>query len=132
MITDVTHVTILVDETDEAIEWYTETLGFELRADEQFAPDMRWVTVAPEDGETELVLQAPNESYHGEERASEMRTQIGSGPMIVVSVDDCHDTVAALERRGATITRPPEEVPWGIHAIIQDLYGNPFNLVESH
>lgn len=131
MISDVTHATVLVEETDEAMEWYTETLGFELRADEEFTPGMRWVTVAPEGGNTELVLQEPNEEFHGGERAAEMRDQIGRAPTTVLAVDDCRATVAELEGKGVEITTPPEEVPWGVHANIVDLYGNPYNLVES-
>lgn len=60
MITGITHTTILVDDVDEAIAWYTNKLGFELRNDEEYAPDQRWVTVAPQQGTTELVLQTPN------------------------------------------------------------------------
>jgi catechol 2,3-dioxygenase-like lactoylglutathione lyase family enzyme len=42
MFTDLTHVTVLVDDQDEAIEYYTETLGFDLRADDAFDVGMRW------------------------------------------------------------------------------------------
>lgn len=131
MISDVTHVTVLVEDTNEAIEWYTNVLGLELRSDEAFAPGVRWVTVAPESGDTELVLQEPNEAFHGEERAAEMRTQIGEGTTTVLAVEDCRATVRELEDRGVEITTPPEEVPWGVHANAVDLYGNPYNLVEN-
>lgn len=132
MISRVTHVTVLVADIDEAIEWYTSTFGFELRNDEEFAPGMRWVTVAPADGETEIVLQEPSEAFHGEAPAAAMRERIGRGTMTVLAVDDCHETVDELDGRGVEITTEPEEVPWGIHAIIEDLYGNPYNLVEQH
>lgn len=41
MLTDVTHLTVIVEDTDEALEWYTETFGFETRSDEEFAPGIR-------------------------------------------------------------------------------------------
>jgi catechol 2,3-dioxygenase-like lactoylglutathione lyase family enzyme len=47
MISDQTHVTVLVEGADDAVEWYTDKLGFERRDDEAYAPGMRWVTVAP-------------------------------------------------------------------------------------
>lgn len=131
MISDVTHATMLVSDTDEAVEWYTETFGFELRNDEEFAPGMRWVTVAPEGGDTELVLQEPNEEFHGTDRAKEMQDQIGKAPTTVLAVDDCRETVAELEENGVEVTTQPEEVPWGVHANVVDLYGNPYNLVET-
>ncbi|WP_227374603.1 VOC family protein [Haladaptatus halobius] len=41
MITELTHATVLVEDTDEALSWYTEKMGFETRSDEEFAPGMR-------------------------------------------------------------------------------------------
>lgn len=131
MITGVTHVTVLVDDIDEALAWYTETLGFEARDDEQFAPGMRWVTVTPPGGDTEVVLQEPTAEAFGTDAAADMRDRIGQGTVTVLAVDDCRDTVAELETRGVTVTTQPEEVPWGVHALIEDLYGNPYNLVEE-
>lgn len=131
MFNAVTHVTVLVEDTDEALDWYTSTLGFEQRSDEEFAPGMRWVTVAPPADSTELVLQEPNPEFHGPDTAAELQRRIGQGTMTVLSVTDCRETVRTLEERGVTITTPPEEVPWGIHANIEDPYGNPYNLVEN-
>lgn len=132
MIQALTHVTVLVEDVDEARKWYRSKLGFEVRSDDEFAPGMRWVTVAPPGEPTEIVLQEPNPDFHGPERADTLRDRIGEGTTTVLAVDDCAETVATLEARGVTITTQPEEVPWGIHATIVDLHGNPFNLVESH
>lgn len=131
MFTEVTHVTVLVENVEEALAWYSETMGLEVRADEEFAPGMRWVTVAPSGGNTEIVLQEPNAGYHGEEMATQLRDRIGQGTMTVIGVEDCQQTVDELRERGVTIVQGTEEVPWGIHAIIEDLYGNPYNLVET-
>ena len=131
MIGAISHVTVLVEDTDEALDWYTTKFEFECRSDDEFAPGMRWVTVAPKGETTELVLQEPNEDFHGVERAAELRSQIGQGTTTVLAVDDCRDTIATLKERGVTVTTEPEEVPWGVHANIEDLYGNPYNLVET-
>jgi len=113
VITEVTHVTVLVADTDEA-----------------FAPGVRWVTVAPPGGDVEFVLQEPSDGFHGAERAAAMRDQIGTGTMTVLAVDDCRATVDALSGRGVEVTTGPERVPWGIHAVVLDCYGNPYDLVE--
>ncbi|MFC7202340.1 VOC family protein [Haloferax namakaokahaiae] len=130
MISDLTHVTVLVEDADEAIEWYTDKLGFELRDDEAYEPGMRWVTVAPEGGDVEIALQQPTDEF-GEAQAAEMRDRIGKATPTVLAVDDCRATVAELRDRGVEITLEPEEMPWGTHANIVDLYGNPYNLLES-
>lgn len=131
MIENVTHVTVLVADVDEAIAWYTEPFGFELRADETFGSGQRWVTVAPPGDDTEVVLQEPDPALHGADRAAAMRERIGTGTMTVLAVDDCRETVDDLSERGVTITTSPEPVSWGVHAIVEDCYGNPYNLVES-
>lgn len=131
MFTELTHVTVLVDDADEAIDHYTEDFGFELRADETFTPGMRWVTVAPAGADAELVLQEPTEEAFGEEQAAAMRDLIGAGTMTVFAVDDCRATVETLRENGVEIPSPPEEVPWGLSAVVEDRYGNPYNLVES-
>ena len=131
MLTDVTHVTVLVADADEALEWYTDTFGLETRADEAFAPGMRWLTVAPPGGDVELVLQEPSAEFLGEEYAAELRSRVGQGTTTVLAVDDCRGTVADLADRGVAVTTEPEEVPWGVHAVVEDLYGNPYNLVEE-
>lgn len=130
MLTDVTHVTVLVEDTDEALDWYTESFGFEKRADEEFAPGMRWVTVAPPGGHTEVVLQEPTPEFFGAEAAAAMADRVGQGTTTVVETDDCRATVEDLRERGVTGSSDPEDVPWGVSAMVEDLYGNPYNLVE--
>lgn len=130
MLTDLTHVTVLVEDADEALAWYTEKLGFELHDDEEFAPGMRWLTVALPEGSTEFVLQEPTDEGFGEERAAELRSRIGEGTTWVLGADDCRATIEELEAGGVEVVSPPEETPWGVSAIIRDLYGNPYNVVE--
>ncbi|MFB6309711.1 MAG: VOC family protein [Salinirussus sp.] len=131
MLTDITHVTVFVEDTDDALSWYTGAMGFEERADEALDNGGRWVTVAPPDGDTEIVLQEPDPAVHGSDRAAELQERIGEATMTVLGTDDCETTVAQMEDRGVTIVTGPEPVPWGIHAVITDLYGNPYNLVEE-
>lgn len=131
MFTELTHSTVLVPDTDEAIAHYTEDFDFELRADDEFTPGMRWVTVAPEGATVELVLQEPTEEGFGADRAAAMRERIGEGTMTVFAVADCRATVERLRENGVDVTSEPEEAPWGVSATVADRYGNPYNLVES-
>lgn len=131
MLTGVTHATVLVENTDEALEWYTGPMLMEKRADETMDEGGRWVSVAPPGGETELVLQEPDPTLHGVDRADAMAEHIGEGTMTVLGTDDCERTVNEMADRGVTVLTGPEPVPWGVHAVVADLYGNPYNIVEQ-
>ena len=77
MFTRLERVTILVRDQDEALSFYTEKLGLEKREDVEFAPGMRWLTVAPGDQkELEIVLQQPG-SWHDEEATKKMQEGVG-------------------------------------------------------
>jgi predicted enzyme related to lactoylglutathione lyase len=124
-------VTILVRDQEEALTWYIEKLGFEKRADQMFGPDMRWLTVAPkEQTDLEILLQKPVVALHGESGVQELLERVGENTTWVLQTDDCRNTFEELEARGVHFTSEPEVMPWGISAVFEDLYGNPFNLLE--
>lgn len=126
------NVTILVRDYDEALKFYTEVLGFEKRTDQKFGPGARWVTVAAPGQDVQIILQKPEPSMHGEERARQMTERIGQNPTWVLATDDCRKTYELYSSRGAKFSEPPKEMPWGIQAVFQDPYGNSYALVQSH
>ncbi len=131
MITRLARVTIIVRDQEEALRFYTETLGFEKRADATFGPAARWLTVAPpEQHELEIVLQLPDPAMHGEEQAQEMLASIGKNPTWVLNTTDCQGDYARLVERGVTFTSPPTEQPYGLEAVFSDLYGNSYSLLQ--
>jgi len=123
-------VTILVSDYDEALHFYTEALGFEKRMDRKMGPNSRWLTVSPKGQEIQIVLQKPDPAMHGEERAKEMTERIGQMPTAVLTTGDCKKAYEALLARGVKFSSAPKEQPWGVQAILQDLYGNSYALVE--
>ena len=121
-ISRVTHVTVLVEDADEALSWFTEKLGFTVEADEAFGDDDRWLTVAPPDqDDLEIVLMEAEEND---------ADRVGRGTMTVVRTRDCDAAHGTLTDRGVTFLSDPEPMPWGISAVFVDLYGNPYNLLE--
>ncbi|MBI2303805.1 MAG: VOC family protein [Chloroflexi bacterium] len=131
MITKLMRVTIVVRDEEEALNFYTEKLGFVQRADETFGPGVRWLTVAPRDQKhLEIVLQKPNPLLHGEAGAKELEERIGKGTAWVFGTDDCRKTYETLKARGVKFLSPPQEQHYGVQAIFEDLYGNQFVLVE--
>jgi catechol 2,3-dioxygenase-like lactoylglutathione lyase family enzyme len=131
MISHVSRITIIVKDQLDAVRFYTEQLGFEKRADRPIGPGRRWITVAPpNDKSLEIVLQ-PVDWFDGEERERKL-SQVGHNPTLVLAVDDCRQTSAALAARGVVFEEPPALQAWGgVQAVAKDLYGNSLVLVES-
>lgn len=122
-IKSVSHITVYVTDQQEALQWYQQKLGFEKVMDnDAVVPGMRWLTVCPPGNQaTQFVLLLAREEPD--------LSRVGNNLMTVLSSSDCIGDMAQLAREGVEIVTPPEEVPWGISAVIRDLYGNPYNLV---
>jgi uncharacterized glyoxalase superfamily protein PhnB len=131
MITKLIRVTILVRDQDEALRWYTEKLGFEKKADKIFGQGFRWLTIAPKNQrEVEIVLQKPDAELQGRDSAKKLLECVGQGTTWVLETVDCRNTYEELKNRGVKWVSLPEEQPWGVGALFEDLYGNPFYLLE--
>lgn len=131
MISRLIRVTIIVRDQDDALQFYTEKLGLEKRADIPLGQHFRWLTVAPKgQEEVEIVLEKPVPTMHGEQHAAEMLSRVGQGTTWVFSTDDCRAEYETLLARGVTFTSQPTEQPYGIEAVFVDLCGNSFSLLQ--
>ena len=100
MITRLARVTIYVRDQDEALRFYTETLGLEKRADVTFGPGARWLTVAPAgQRDVEILLQSGVPALHGEEFAQKIGERVGQGTTWVFATDDCRGDYETLKAR---------------------------------
>lgn len=133
MIDKLAHVSITVRDQDEALQWYTEKLGLEKRMDDSSTmAGFRWVTVAPKgQANVEIVLFQPG-FFQDEETTKTLLDRVGQGTMWVFHTEDCRKEYETLSSRGVKFMGPPEEVPWGVQAIFEDLYGNQFLLLQPH
>ena len=122
MITKLTHATLVVEDYDDAIKWWTENLGLELRMDGEMGEGHRFVTVGVKGQDVEIVLHKP---YDGSSAGG------SDAPGFVFAPDDCRKQCEQLQERGVKIVQGPEEVPWGVQAVFEDLYGNTHVLVEQ-
>ena len=128
MITGVRHVSVLVEDYDEALRWYTEKLGLEPRLDGSMAQGYRFVTVGVTGQDVEIVLHKP----FGDTRVRDLiQANMNVQHGLVFGSDHCRKDTEELRRRGVNITQGPEDVPWGVQTVFQDLYGNSHVLVES-
>lgn len=130
MLERISHVSLVVRDQQEALEWYTDKLGFEVLADDEVpGGEGRWLTIAPPgQAELEVVLEPLEWGLAGDDPAAKEAVIGRNG--FVFAVDNLEVTIDQLRENGVTIVSEPEEVPWGISALIEDLYGNVHNLVE--
>jgi catechol 2,3-dioxygenase-like lactoylglutathione lyase family enzyme len=134
MITKLSHATIYVLDQDEALRFYTEKLGFEVRTDVKMG-DFRWLTVgAKGQPDLEIILYAVK--GHGgmmdEETISHLRAILDKGLMGpgAFDTDDCRAAYEELKSKGVEFVSPPQEQPYGIEAIFKDGCGNWFSLTQ--
>jgi catechol 2,3-dioxygenase-like lactoylglutathione lyase family enzyme len=132
----VANTQLWVHDQDEALAFYTEKLGMEIRNDVTL-PEMggfRWLTVSPAGQEDfSIVLMAiPGEPVMTAESAEQLRTVMAKGfaGTVFLTTDDCQASYEELKARGVEFTDTPEERPYGIDAGFRDPSGNSFRLTE--
>ena len=125
-----------VHDQDEALAFYTEKIGFEVRADVT-VPELgnfRWLTVGPPaQPDIAVALMAiPGPPVMDAETAEQVRTLMGKGfaGTIFLTTDDAHASYEELKGRGVEFTEAPEERPYGIDSGFRDPSGNAIRLTQ--
>jgi catechol 2,3-dioxygenase-like lactoylglutathione lyase family enzyme len=134
VITRLSHVTYFVLDQDEALKFYRDKLGFEVRTDMTMDNGFRWLTVGPRtQPDLEVVLYGVKESpMLSADKVALLRQLLASGSAGagVWQVDDCRKTYEDLRARGVDFTSPPTERFYGVEAIFKDPSGNWFSLSQ--
>ena len=133
MIQKLSHATIYVLDQEQALDFYTNKLGFEVRMDMTIENGFRWLTVGPKaQPDLELVLFAVKPGMLDESAAGHLRALLEQGALGVgvFDTDDCRATYAELSAKGVDFTSPPQEQPYGIEATFRDNSGNTFSLTQ--
>ena len=121
------HISLVVDDYDEAIDFYTRVLGFEL-VDDSYQPeqDKRWVVVRPAGGGASLLLARAS----NERQKKFIGDQAGGRVFLFLRTDDFWRDYNAFCEKGVTFVGEPKEEDYGIVAVFQDLYGTLWDLIE--
>lgn len=134
MIQKMSHVTLFVNNQDEAKDFYINKLGFEVRTDVTMEGGFRWLTVgAPTQPDLEIVLMEPKAGPLLDDEATQAvrlllkKGVLGSG---VFQVDDCRKTYDELKAKGVQFAAAPEDKFYGIEAIMKDGLGNWFSMTQ--
>lgn len=123
----IAQISLLIDDYDKAIQYYTQILHFQLLEDTALSDTKRWVLVAPKGSEgcALLLAKAANET-----QKSRIGNQTGGRVFLFLHTDDFWRDYNNLTAQKVKIVRQPSEEEYGTVAVFEDLYGNLWDLIE--
>jgi predicted enzyme related to lactoylglutathione lyase len=124
-----------VHDQDEALAFYTQTLGWEVRADVTMeAWNFRWLCVGPigQDGVGLVLMPVPGPPMLAGDDSAVLAELVakGAGGTLFLETDDCQASYDELSARGVTFNDPPTTQPYGIDTSFRDPSGNNIRLTQ--
>ena len=135
MLKSLTNVQVWVHDQDEALAFYTEKLGMELREDVTL-PEMgnfRWLSVGVPGQDVSIVLMAiPGPPVFDEDTRKKIADLMAHGASggLFFATDDVQGTYEELKQRGVEFQQEPTEQPYGIDAGFRDPSGNSMRMAQ--
>jgi predicted enzyme related to lactoylglutathione lyase len=135
MLNKLTHVNVWVNDQDEALAFYTEKLGMELR-DDVTLPELggfRWLTVGPPGQEDVALALMTVPDFFEADTKSMLKELLGRGVLggLFFTVENCQDAFEELKSRGVEFSQEPTQQPYGIDAGFRDSSGNAFRMMQA-
>jgi quinol monooxygenase YgiN/predicted enzyme related to lactoylglutathione lyase len=124
---NLTHIAIVVDDYDKAIEFYTKKLHFKLIEDSALSETKRWVLVRPQGAAECSLLLAKGVN---DEQKSRIGNQTGGRVFLFLNTDDFTRDYKNLIDNNIKIVREPSSEDYGTVAVFEDIYGNLWDLIE--
>ncbi len=124
----IAHIALLVEDYDEAIQFYTKKLNFTLVEDTVLSETKRWVLIAPSASAECCLLLA---KAANEEQSSRVGNQTGGRVFLFLHTDNFQRDYQNLQNNNIKIVREPVVETWGRVAVFEDLYGNLWDLIEN-
>ena len=125
------YITLVVRDYDEAIAFFTQSLGFDLTEDapskDRQGRDKRWVLVAPRDSRGTAILLSKASTP---EEVGRIGNQTGGRVFLFLHTDDFWRDYNAITEKGVKFIREPKEEEYGTVAVFEDLYGNKWDLLQ--
>jgi catechol 2,3-dioxygenase-like lactoylglutathione lyase family enzyme len=134
MINRISHTGVWVSDQDEALAFYRDVLGFEVRTDVTVAEfgGLRWLSVGLPGQDVVLQLMSYDMPQMDDASRESVRQLLARGynPPLILEVEDCRATIEELRRRGAEISQEPVEQFYGVDAGIRDPSGNGIRITQ--
>ncbi len=125
----IAHVALVVEDYDDAIEFYTQKLEFELLEDTRIDDQKRWVMVAPPGAKECCLLLA---KANGDRQRASIGNQTGGRVGLFLFTDDFWRDYNKMVLREIRFVRLPTDFDYGTVAVFEDLYGNLWDLIEPN
>lgn len=125
----IAHIALVVKDYDEAIEFYTQKLGFLLVEDSELGDGKRWVIVAPNGAKECCLLLA---KAVNEKQTASIGNQTGGRVFLFLFTDDFWRDYNKMLDQDIKFVRLPEKMEYGTVAVFEDLYGNRWDLLEPN
>jgi catechol 2,3-dioxygenase-like lactoylglutathione lyase family enzyme len=122
----IAHISILVDNYDSAIDYYTQKLGFTLTEDKHLTESKRWVLVTPPGSACSLLLAKASTA----EQVERIGNQTGGRVFLFLHTDNFDRDYARLLEHDIEIVREQTIEPHGKVAVFKDIFGNLWDLIE--
>lgn len=124
---EIMQMALLVKDYDEAIAFYTKKLHFKLIEDTILSDTKRWVVIAPpgSSGCRLLLAKAANE-----QQLQCVGNQTGGRVFLFLHTDNIQRDYENLLHNKVNIVSEPQQQPYGMVLVFEDLYGNKWDLIE--
>jgi len=122
------HIAVVVRDYDEAIQYYTNTLGFKLIEDTVLSETKRWVMVQPTGANNGCMLLLAKAATPEQEKS--IGYQTGGRVFLFLYTDDFYRDFENYTAKGVEFTIPPHVEAYGTVSVFKDLYGNLWDLIE--
>jgi catechol 2,3-dioxygenase-like lactoylglutathione lyase family enzyme len=135
MLNQLANVQVWVNDQEEALAFYTDKLGFEVREDVT-VPELgnfRWLSVGVPGQDVAIVLMAvPGAPVFDDETRQQILDLLAKGAAggLFFTTEDCRASYEELAGRGVEFTQEPTEQPYGVDAGFRDPSGNQFRMVQ--
>jgi predicted enzyme related to lactoylglutathione lyase len=130
MISTISHLSIIVKDYNEALDFYINKLEFVIFDDQpmpQFEPSERWIVISPsKDNQTMINFGLATT----EDSLLFVENQSGKNPLITLTSTDIKEDLENFKSKGVKVVSEIQSQPWGMDAMIADLYGN--SIVQEH
>ena len=125
----IANIALLVQDYDEAIDFYCQKLGFELVEDTDLGNGKRWVQIAPKQNNgTALLLAKASKT----EQQHAIGNQAGGRVWLFLQTDDFWRDYNAMREAGVEFNEQPRQESYGTVVVFTDLYGNKWDLLQRH
>jgi len=125
------HVALVVRDYDEALAFFTQSLGFSVLEDsvanDRLGNEKRWILVSPPGSRGTSLLLARASTL---EEASRIGNQTGGRVFLFLHTDDFWRDYHEMRSRGVKFREEPRQEAYGTVAVFEDLYGNKWDLLE--